>query len=126
MNINTTTLKNFRNDFENAVKALSEKYNVEISLGNINYTSDKFSSKLSAANKDDSVDKEKRDFESVCGAYAFKPGDYNSNIMIRGKEFRFVGFNTNAPKNCCKIVSRDGNTYTTSLSTVKRALNNVD
>lgn len=106
MEINRDTLKQFRSDFAKAVKKLEKEYDVTISLGNIKYTSDSFSSKIEVAiNKSDAekANDEKRMFESLCDRYGFLPSDYLNSFSHNGMNIELYGFDTRKKKYPCML-----------------------
>jgi len=53
MQMDENSLKRFRADFANSVKALEQSYGVKISLGNISYNEARFTSKVTVMNLDE-------------------------------------------------------------------------
>lgn len=114
------SLKNFRQDFDEAVKELSKKYGMSISLGNISYTPTEFTTKITA-----------RKFDIVDGVEVIKTSDFTNKIanqiiksagidfkgdnfigtnwMINSnKRFTVIGYNSKRPKNCWEVKFSDG------------------
>ena len=50
MNINNKTLHDFGNDLRDALAPLEDKYGVTIRFGNISYTEERFTTKLTVTN----------------------------------------------------------------------------
>jgi hypothetical protein len=117
--------KNFRNDFNTAMKELESKYGIAITLGNISYCSTDFSAKITAnVTGDEAKEKEKAEFESYAKFYGFEPEDYGKEMTLQGKRFKFVGFNHRCSKNICSIMEiTTGKLYKCPDTTMKIALN---
>lgn len=122
MKFNRKEFEAFRNDVEEALKQVSEKYGIEIECGKISYTDFDFNMQLKATKNDGNIDGKKALFEQECLLYGFKPEDYERQFTANGKNFKLVGFNRKSPKNCCSIYCvTDGKTYKCSDEMVKRA-----
>lgn len=120
MEINKQTLKNFREDFKEVVKALEEKHNCKVELGNISYGEDRFTSKVTVLDASVSKeDREKTEFEKYCGAFGFEKSDYLKEVTINGEVHELYGFKTKASKNTCKIRSKSsGQQYVCPKTTI--------
>lgn len=97
-----TELKNFRLDLEEALVELGKKYEVKITPKNINYNELSLNVKLLVERTD--IDIQKIEFEKYCRLYEFEPEDYMKNVTVSGRLFKLIGFNTNKPKNNCRII----------------------
>ena len=126
MEINKITLSKFRKDFNEAVAELSKKHGLAISMGNISFSNDGFSSKVTFDNVgqlDEGQSLEQAQFEKHAPSYGFLPESFNQIVLIGGKRHKFVGFKPNATKNCCVIKDTlSGKKYVTTQETMKRAL----
>lgn len=122
MEFNKVNFEAFRNDAKEALREVAEKYDVEISFGNISYTDFEFDLKMHVAKRgDEDTDMSQLKFERECMYYGFKKEDYNKEFIMDGKKFRFVGFNTRARKNVCQILClADGKTYVCNSMLVHR------
>ena len=102
MEINQTTLGEFRRDFMEAMKPLQEKYDVTISIGRITYEKERFSSKLSVNNGRERSRIEENAFNADVWRYehlGLKEGMYNRVFMgIDGRKYVLRGFHTRAAK----------------------------
>ena len=112
MDINKKTLKQFRTEFAETVKDLESKFGLVLSIGNISYNSDQFTTKLTCTAVGDLSEgksREEAQFKANAPKFGFQPEDYNKEVTIHGETFRFVGFKPNARKNTCVIldVSKD-------------------
>ena len=119
--------RNFRIDFNNAMKELEEKYKISIELGKISYDDAKFTAKITAnVIGEEAKEKEREEFEQYARLYGFNSDDYGKEIVIQGKRFRFIGFNHRCPKNICKIIEiATGTSYKCPDTTMKNALAKV-
>lgn len=114
----------FRTDFDNAMKALQDKYDVTIDLGNIGYSNTEFSSKITVKPRTiDGKGIEQVEFEKACKLYGFEPDHYLAHFELQGKAFELYGFNHRARKSPMQIRElATGKCYKTSEETVKRKL----
>ena len=102
--ITKETCKNFRKDFELAMKELEAKYEISIKLGNISFSSTDFTAKVTAnVIGEEANEKEESEFKSYAKIYGFEPNDYGKEVTIQGRRFKFVGFNHRCSKNICSI-----------------------
>lgn len=102
MNINPSTLRDFRKDFSEAMAALQEKYDVTIDIGNINYNPNEFYTRLTVKNGRDKDAIARADFDRDVWRYErlnLSEGMYNRIFLGRdGKTYALKGFNTRSPK----------------------------
>lgn len=96
----------FREDFQKAVEGLEKKYNLSISLGDITYNDEKFTTRLTATDQrkiktpEDIFHINAKLFPSV-----FKPDMYGKLFRGQdGKLYRLEAINPNARKNYCRVV----------------------
>lgn len=126
MDINKTTLANFRNDFDAAVKELEAKYNVSMSLGNIKYGDDNFYGKVTVINKDETtgekIDLEAQSFTSMATLYGLKASDLGRTFVAQGQTFKITGLKTRNRK-LPIIASSNGRSYKFPADRVVSALN---
>lgn len=124
MEFNKKEFDNFRKDLQEALKEIEEKYQVKIKSNNIKYTDIDFKIDLTVLKNQEGFDAEKEKFEKYCVMYGFKKEHYKNKITLQNKQFEFVGFNINKPKNSCSIREiGTGKLYQTTEETIKRALN---
>ena len=102
MNINSSELDKFKEDFEVAMVSLQEKYDVTITLGPITYYKNDFSASLTVDNGRDPEEIRCRRFNRNVWKYkslGFEEGMYR-RIFIADDEKRYaiLGFNTKAKK----------------------------
>ncbi len=87
----------FRNDFNHAVAALKEKYDVDIKLGNITYDDVKFTTRLTVkVNTINGLDAEQVEFERRCQVFGISKDAYLARFTSGGKTFELNGFNLRA------------------------------
>lgn len=124
MEFNKKEFDNFRNDLQQALKGIEEKYQVKINTGKIKYTELDFNIDMKVIKNEDGLNVEQEKFEKYCIIYGFKKEHYKNKITLQNKQFEFVGFNINKPKNSCSIREiGTGKLYQTTEETIKRALN---
>ena len=108
-----------RSEMETALAAVAEKYNCDVSIGNIRY--DDINTDITVSFRSKGTDGKTADqlnFEKYCGQYGFKPEDYGFTFTDKNKTYTFVGFNPRARKNYC-LLRCEGATYTTSPDGIK-------
>lgn len=109
MNINPTTLQAFRSDFQQAVKALEEKYGVTVQAQKITYDSGSFHFKVEV-NNGSAEEAAKNHFENHCELYGLEPSDYLKTFTWKGNEYQIVGIKPSGKKN--NIIIKDTHTNT--------------
>jgi len=121
-------LRAIRGDFAEALKGIEEKYQINLNVGKISFTSTTFTAKIEGALKTvKSSTGETMNFTSIeaiqyfkyAGMYGLPP--LNSKITLRGKEFIVVGFNPKATKNQV-IIEGEAGRFVTSVNAVKRSV----
>lgn len=103
MDINQSTLKEFRTDFQEAVKSLEEKYGIMIQAKTITYAPDSFHFKVEVQNGTSKEDVNKAAFEKYCEMYGLEQSDFGRVFKQNGAEYKIVGINPNKRKNCIMI-----------------------
>lgn len=117
MEMTRENLKAFRVDFQNAVKALENKYGVKIEMGSISYTENDFHTKVTVTNGRTNLEAEKAQFEKNVQAfklYGLSKDDYRRPFEVQGKLHFLVGFKPRARKNMFIIESVNGTHYVCS------------
>ena len=108
MQMNDQNFREFRYDFAKAIKELEEKYGVKFEIGGITYDSKSFRFKVTATNAN-SILSPKEEFAKNAKALAFLGLTENMYEQIfmgsDHKEYKLVGLNMNARKNCCIVIS---------------------
>lgn len=98
-----SNLKTMRAEMDAALKTISEKYGVNFELGNIKFSSNEFSLKLSAsignAKVENKAEKLEANFKLYAKFYGLVPEDFNRKFTHRGTEYKIVGFDTKKRKN---------------------------
>lgn len=115
MKMSTQNLRLFREDFTNEMKKLEEKYHITIKLGDIRYSEEDFTAKLTATNQT-AVKTPKEQFEEDAKYFrdfGVMPNMYGK--IFRGMDsglFRLVGLRPNARKNIFTVLRlEDGKQY---------------
>jgi hypothetical protein len=122
MKITRMNLKAFRMSFANQVKDLEKHYGVKLELGNIRFTENQFSSKLTVTNVGDaSTSLAEVKFGTLCKKYGFTKSDYNRTLVVNGKKFKLVGFKPRATRYPCIVENQNGQ-YKMGTFTVKNGL----
>ena len=102
MNINNITLHDFGNDLRDPLAPLEEKYGVTIRFGNISYTEERFTTKLTVTNGQNIEDVERCSFDADAwklGHLGLERGIFNRVFLTPdGQKLAIRGFNTRSPK----------------------------
>jgi hypothetical protein len=112
--IDKPMLKNFRIDFDIAMKELQKKYGVSVSLGSIKYSPDMFTGKITGAvvNKGSTgLSVEAITFQKHAKAYGLDPSDLNRKFYSGGKEFTIIGLKPSAHKYPIVAMDRFGKRF---------------
>ena len=121
--IDKETLRNFRNDFAEAVKDLEQQYGIVITLGRITFDATSFSGKLEAK-EGESKDQVNEDiFNKECKKYGLDPEDYDRRFTYQGKEYTITGIYSRSNKYpiCCLCLT-DNKTYRFTAKGVRQAI----
>ena len=113
--INKTMLKEFRGDFTETVKDLEKKYGIKLELGNINFDSSDFRTKLIGTN---------------VGNRKVDPTVNTNNpntligktILLRGTKYTITNYKSNRPKYPYVIESPRGASYKVTKEQVMNSL----
>lgn len=108
-----------RKDFKIAMKDFSEKYNLKVEMGTINFSGLEFSSKVKFESNDKKDDSNMRkEFEKHCGDYGLAPTDYKKRFTTKTTKtgvpqmFELVGFEITRPVNpLVAIMVKTGKEY---------------
>lgn len=109
-----------RSEMETALAAIAEKYNCDVSIGNIKYDDINTNISVSLRSKgSNGKSADQLNFEKYCGQFGFKPEDYGYTFIDKdGKAYSFIGFNPRARKNYCILRCGD-KTFVTSPEGMK-------
>jgi hypothetical protein len=124
MEINKLTLKQFRVDFEQAMKSLENKYDINLTIGNIRFTPGvSFSTKLegkalSGSGKPIADISDFNQWKKIMG-FKFNFGDtYRSGEKV----MTVAGYNSRRSKNPIELSCNNGKTYISSIMMVEFAM----
>ena len=129
MAITRETMKDFRIDFQEAMKALEQKYNVKVSLGNISYSDAEFRSKVIGLSKDP-VAQEKKDAKvnprlnlmAKQKGISFDGNFVGSMYKVKGRTMMVQDYSSKSYKYPIKaLCSEDGKTYKLSWVSLQTA-----
>lgn len=114
------SLRALRADLDSAMATIAAKYGIQLSAGNISFTSDTATIKVAAGiiKNGTAVTAEAKSFEqykNLVGLGAFKVGD---SINIQGKQYTITGYKPRSSK-APVCVSRDGRGFKVAVDMVK-------
>jgi hypothetical protein len=113
------TLRALRVDLDNAMATIASKYGIQLSAGNISFTSETATIKVAAGIiKNGTVmtaeAKAFNQYKRLVGLEAFNVGDA---IQIQGKEYTIKGYKPRSKS--AVVIERDGRSYKVSVDMVK-------
>ena len=115
MQITERLLDEFRKDFETQMKGLESKYGVKVDLGNIRYSANQFTSKVTVtdtAGGDADEAKGKLSLKEDGWKFGLSPEDYNKRIEYLNKVFLIKGIRPRSRKYPIKVEdASDGKLY---------------
>jgi hypothetical protein len=116
------SLRALRIDLDSAMAAIASKYGIQLSAGNISFTSDTATIKVAAGiiKNGTVVTPEAKSFEQykrLVGLSAFSVGD---SINIQGKQYTITGYKPRSSKSPVCIENAAGKGYKVSVDMVKQ------
>ncbi len=115
----------FRQEADEVLSQLAEKYDINIKAGNISYNKSSFNLKIEATKKEvNGKSFEQAEFEKYCLIYDLQPEDYNREFVYAGKKYNITGFKPRSRKYPVLVKCDDGKTYKFTKEMVKQVLNN--
>jgi hypothetical protein len=113
------TLRALRVDLDNAMATIASKYGIQLSAGNISFTSETATIKVAAGIiKNGTVvtaeAKAFNQYKRLVGLEAFNVGDA---IQIQGKEYTIKGYKPRSKS--AVVIERDGRSYKVTVDMVK-------
>ena len=87
MEINKQTIEQFRKDFADQVKALENKYGVDIDIGAITFGPNSFHGSLTVRNYGLDID----EWNWHCARYGFKPEDLGRMFWYKRNQYKITG-----------------------------------
>ena len=123
-----TSVRQIRDDIENALSTIGKKYGMGFSLEKINYDDKSFTAKLSCLILSEKVKSiEEQEFiqfvESSQNIYNLKRKHYKSHFKWDGKDFQLIGMKLNRQK--YPIIAKhvkDGVMYKLPLKAIERVV----
>lgn len=118
-----TNLKIFRQEIEMALKEITEKYGIQFEVGSIKFSSNEFSTKLTAnlGEKKSKADTYEQNWLKYAKWYGMNPEDLGKTFSARGKTFKIVGLDPKQRKNNIMLES-NGKGFKAPAEMVKRNL----
>lgn len=123
--MNKEYFNNFRNDVREALKAVAEKYGVEINPTNIKYDDIDFTLTLEVVRLvNGTSDANESLWSYYYKVYGFEKEDYGKTVVINNEEFKISGIDGKSKKYPIILTRvRDNKKYGYSIASVKAALN---
>ena len=113
----------FKNDTEQVMKALAEKYNVNIKTGKIKYADNNFTLALDVAKKEvNGQSFEQAEFAKHCYLFGLKPEDYRREFQYKERTYMLTGFSLRSPKMPIIVTCTTGGEYKLSRDLVASVL----
>jgi small-conductance mechanosensitive channel len=111
-NFNKENLKNIRQDITESLKEISEKYGIEISVGNISYHETQMSFPVKAIVLNENTNGKKEMFKRACVFYGLTESDFGKRFVSNSKTFEVDGLDPK--KNKYPLIAKcltDGKKY---------------
>lgn len=123
--MNKEYFNNFRNDVREALKAVAEKYGVEINPTNIKYDDIDFTLTLEVVRLvNGTSDANESLWSYYYKVYGFEREDYGKTVIMNNEEFKISGIDGKSKKYPIILTRvRDNKKYGYSIASVKAALN---
>lgn len=111
-------LKVIRKDIDAALKEVMQKHGIDLSIGNISFSSGKFTTRLTGKVE---VSEENKEMLTIpmFQVHGFNVGD---TFKHNTKTMKIVGYNSRRPKNCVELEDQNGKKFTASIDAVKAKL----
>jgi len=126
MNFDNKGFQDFRRDFEFAMKALGEKHNVSIGMGNISYNEAQFVSKMTVIKKGGVIEGTSHaqiNFEQNAELFGLTKGDWNKIVKLSdGTPAKLVGVEPRSHKYPFIVETASGKKYKMSASQVRKTI----
>ena len=131
MALTRNEIKQFREDFKNAVKDLEQQYNLDIKLGNIRFGKFEFYTKLTCTKttekaKQTVMETLKNEFRMWAETYGVNPDLFGKSYTQNGKIYTVAGINNRARKYPVLLNCSDGKTYKSDKSMLKFHFRNYE
>lgn len=122
-------LKAFRIDFQDAVKELEKKYQVNLKLGAISYTANEFHGKVTATKttpeaKQANAELERLQWKNLATFLGMKEDDYGKSFRDNGKVMTIIGINPKSRKYPILLKADNGKVYNGGVTWVKFCMAN--
>lgn len=105
----------FRQEFEEAIAALAEKYDISFDIGTIRYNELGFKFTVTAlTNGDGNKSGQQLQFEALAPRYGLRPEDYGATVVHSGQSYTVVGINPKARKYNVLIENNKGEKFSLS------------
>lgn len=126
MQINKSSIKNFRKQLEETLKALGDTLGLDIEVENMYYSNIEINSKIKAKVK--LVNRQgyqREDFVENCEKYGLRPEDYEKEVEYLDDDYLIKGFNINDNKYPYMLERiSDGNMFKVNKETMIEILEN--
>ena len=122
--MNKEYFNNFRNDVREALKAVAEKYSVEINPTNIKCDDIDFTLTLEVVRLvNGTSDANESLWSYYYKVYGFERKDYGKTVIMNNEEFKISGIDSKSKKYSIILTRvRDNKKYRYSIASVKEAL----
>ena len=122
--MNKEYFNNFRNDVREALKAVAEKYDVEINPTTVRYSDIDFTITLDATRLvNGTLDANESLWSYYYKVYGFEREDYGKTVIMNNEEFKISGIDGKSKKYPIILTRvRDNKKYRYSIASVKEAL----
>lgn len=91
MTVNSQNIKEIREELNNALRTVTDKYGLQFTIGSISYGPNNISFTCRGTTLT-----EEDQFTSLCREYGFRPEDYRKSFRYRNKTYVLTGFDPHA------------------------------
>lgn len=98
MKFTPAILREIHKDMEQALQSVGEKHGISFKLDLPRYAPDRFTLKVEGRTGGAGQNTEKADFERDAASACLQPGDYGSQVVVSGREYKLVGIRPKGDK----------------------------
>jgi len=97
MEVNKTTLRQFRTEFDGLIKPFAKEKGIQMSMGSISFDKNSFYFKVNVISAKNKGQAEKIEFEKYASSYGLK-GKYGEEIELYNQKYKLVAIKPKASK----------------------------
>jgi len=106
-----SNLKSVRTEIETALNKVGEKLGISLSIGNISFNADQFTSKLTANSTTDKGEVNQKEWDRFCLFTSFDKDDFGKSFIQGGTTYTICGVKARSRKYPILAKNASGTTY---------------